>query len=75
MDEESKALRVYGRTELARLYFGQAYSDRTARRWLAREIGYVPGLWERLRQLGYTERGKIFTREQVKAIFEALGPP
>jgi hypothetical protein len=34
-----------------------------------------PGLMERLRELGFTPRSKIFSRAQVKAIFEALGEP
>lgn len=73
--EYGKALHVYGRTELARLYYGRPISDRGARKWFEKEIGYVPGLKERLQQLGYSKWGKIYSREQVKAIFEALGPP
>lgn len=71
----STPLRVYGRSELAQLYYGRPVSDQAARKWFMRELSYVPGLMEKLRDLGLTPRGKIFSRAQVAAIFEALGEP
>ena len=75
MDSQYSLLRVYGRSELARLYYGRPISDRSARRWFQNELSCVPGLMERLRELGYSPKGKIFSRAQVKAIFDALGEP
>ena len=75
MDSQYSLLRVYGRSELARLYYGRPISDRSARRWFQNELSCVPGLMERLRELGYSPKGKIFLRAQVKAIFDALGEP
>ncbi len=74
-DSQYSLLRVYGRSELARLYYGRPISDRSARRWFQNELSCVPGLMERLRELGYSPKGKIFSRAQVKAIFDALGEP
>ncbi|MCQ2283146.1 MAG: DUF4248 domain-containing protein [Bacteroidales bacterium] len=71
----SPLLRVYGRSELAQLYYGRPISDRGARLWFMRELSYVPGLMDKLRALGLTPKGKIFTPAQVAAIFEALGEP
>ena len=72
---EKTPIRVYGRSELAQLYYGRPISDRGARMWFMKELSHVPGLMERLRELGFTPRSKIFSRAQVKAIFEALGEP
>ncbi len=72
---EKTPIRVYGRSELAQLYYGRPISDRGARMWFMKELSHVPGLMERLRELGFTQRSKIFSRAQVKAIFEALGEP
>ncbi len=71
----STPLRVYGRSELARLYYGRPISDSGARKWLMEEISLQPGLMDKLRRLGLKKRGKTFSRAQVKAIFEALGEP
>lgn len=71
----NNTIRVYGRSELAQLYYGRPVSDRSARIWFMKELSYVPGLMERLEKLGFTKNGKIFSRAQVKAIFEALGEP
>ena len=68
-------IRVYGRSELAQLYYGRPISDRGARSWFMNELSYVPGLMDKLRQLGFTPKGKTFSRAQVKAIFDALGEP
>ncbi len=68
-------LRVYGRSELAQLYYGRPVSDRCARIWFMKELSHVPGLMDRLTELGFTKNGKTFSRLQVKAIFEALGEP
>lgn len=68
-------IRVYGRSELAQLYYGRPVSDRCARMWFMKELSYVPGLMDRLTQLGFNKTGKTFSRAQVKAIFDALGEP
>ncbi|MCQ2282975.1 MAG: DUF4248 domain-containing protein [Bacteroidales bacterium] len=78
MEKENECtypIRVYGRSELAQIYYGRPISDRGARRWFMRELGYVPGLMEKLHALGFTPKGKIFTPAQVAAIFDALGEP
>ncbi len=72
---QTKTPRVYGRSELAQLYYGRPVSDRCARIWFMKELSHVPGLMDHLTELGYTKNGKIFSRAQVKAIFEALGEP
>ncbi len=72
---QNTTLRVYGRSELAQLYYGRPVSDRSARIWFMKELSYVPGLMDRLAELGYSKKGKTFSRAQVKAIFEALGEP
>lgn len=72
---EKSGIRVYGRSELAQLYYGRPISDRGARMWFMKELSHVPGLMEKLTELGFTKTGKIFSRAQVKAIFDALGEP
>ena len=44
-------LRVYGRSELALLYYGRPISDSRARKWLMEELSHHPELMERLHQL------------------------
>ena len=73
--ENKNILRVYGRAELAQLYYGRPVSDNTALRWLMSEIKQYPGLYDRLLASGFKKSGKIFTRAQVKEIFAAMGPP
>ena len=68
-------LRVYGRAELARLYYGNTASDNTALRWLMTEIKNFPGLYEKLLQKGFRKSGKTFSCAQVDEIFNALGCP
>ncbi|MBR6441077.1 MAG: DUF4248 domain-containing protein, partial [Bacteroidales bacterium] len=43
--------------------------------WLQRELTSYPGLMDTLRQLGDTPRARHCTRAQVRAIFDAIGPP
>ena len=68
-------LRVYGRSELAQLYYGRPISDSRARKWLMEELSHHPELMERLLQLGFKKHGKAFSRTQVQAIFETIGEP
>ena len=72
---EKNTLRVYGRSELAQLYYGRPISDSGARKWLMQEIALHPDLVEKLHRLGLKKRGKTFSRAQVQAIFEVLGEP
>ena len=73
--EQKPLLRVYGRAELAQLYYGRPVSDSVARKWFMTEIKHYPGLYDRLVSLGFTKSGKIFSRAQVSEIFAAMGPP
>lgn len=73
--EQKNILRVYGRAELAQLYYGRPVADSVARKWLMNEINQYPGLYDRLVALGFKKTGKIFSRAQVKEIFAAMGPP
>lgn len=76
MEQKSpNPLRPYGKTELALAYTGGYMSARSALAWLHTELRKSPGLMERLQQLGYTPRQKLFTRAQVRAIFDAIGAP
>ena len=68
-------LRVYGRSELARLYYGRPISDSRARRWLMEELANQPGLMDEMRRRGFKKNGKIFSRTKMQAIFDALGEP
>lgn len=74
-DSKNNTLRVYGRTELAKLYYGRPISDSRARKWLMEELSNQPGLMDRLYRLGFKKRGKTFSRAQVKVIFDAIGEP
>ena len=69
------ALRVYGRAELARIYYGRPVTDNAALKWLMREINQYPGLYDRLLSLGFKKSGKLFSCTQVAVIFNALGWP
>ena len=74
-DSQNSTLRVYGRSELAQLYYGRPISDSRARKWLMEELSNHPDLMEKLRRLGFKKHGKTFSRTQVQAIFETIGPP
>ncbi|MBQ0161012.1 MAG: hypothetical protein KBT28_10400 [Bacteroidales bacterium] len=50
----SPLLRVYGRSELAQLFYGRPTSNRGVRLWFMRELSYVPGLMDKHRTLGLT---------------------
>ena len=69
------ALRVYGRAELARIYYGRPVTDNAALKWLMREIKNFPGLYENLCRYGFKKSGKLFSCTQVAVIFNALGWP
>ena len=73
--EQNNNLRVYGRAELAQMYYGRPVSDSVARKWFMNEIMQYPGLYDRLVALGYKKSGKVFPRAQVGEIFAAMGPP
>ena len=67
-------IREYGRTELAQLYSPTVTPEsawRKFRRWMDR----FPGLTERLREMGYSDRSRIFTPRQVRLIVDCLGEP
>ena len=72
---QKNTLRVYGRAELAQLYYGRPVDDSVARKWLMSEISQYPGLYDRLVSLGFKKSGKCFSRAQVREIFATMGPP
>lgn len=75
MNIEDYPIRVYGRSELAKLYYGRPVSDSYARRWFMLEISNYDGLMEQLEQLGLKKAGHTFSRAQVRAIFARMGTP
>jgi len=74
-EEKHNAVRVYGRSELAQLYYGRVVSDGAARRWFMQEINSYDGLMENLIELGFKKNGRTFSRAQVREIFARMGPP
>ena len=68
-------IRPYGKGELIDAYCGECLTPRAGQRWLKNELEKYPGLMDRLVELGYTPRQRIFTCAQVKTIFEAIGEP
>lgn len=67
-------IREYGRMELAAQYCRSIMPEsawKKFRRWMH----LYPGLMERLRAIGYSERSRSFTPAQVRLIVEALGEP
>lgn len=68
-------VRPYGKSELAQLYTRGSMSPKQSCEWLRRELRLYPGLMERLVALGFTPASKVLTIAQVRAIFEAIGPP
>lgn len=75
MQVKEYPLRAYGKAELAEAYMRGRIAPDSERKWLIHEIRLYPGLMQTLETLGYNTRQKNFTRAQVAAIFEALGPP
>lgn len=47
----------------------------SARKKLIQWIDSIPGLNDRLRELGYTPQLRVFTPAMVNAIVEAVGEP
>ena len=68
------AIREYGRTELAQLYFPMLCTD-AAWRKLKKWIHLNNTLMAQLRQLNYHDRTRSFTPRMVACIFEKLGEP
>ncbi len=75
MSKEDNPIRVYGRSELAQLYYGRPVSDSAARRWFMLEISKYDGLMEKLIELGFKKTGHSFSRDQIREIFARMGPP
>ena len=53
-------IRPYSKTELALLYTNKTMTPERAKRWLSHEIEVYPGLKERLKELGYKPKQRIF---------------
>ena len=68
-------IRGYGRTELARMYYGDNLSDRSCLRLFLNDLEQTPGLMAELRALGYDPKKRIYTRQLVKCIVNRLGEP
>lgn len=68
-------IRPYSKTELALLYTNKTMTPERAKRWLSHEIEVYPGLMERLKELGYKPKQRIFTIAQMRAIIECIGEP
>jgi hypothetical protein len=70
----STPIRVYGKGELARMYFPRI-SEESAVKRLMRWIHKSEELKRELKQYDYKERERTFTGRQVEAIFYHLGEP
>jgi hypothetical protein len=68
------AIREYGRTELAQLYFPMLCTD-AAWRKLKKWINLNTILKAKLQQQNYQEGTRSFTPRMVACIFEELGEP
>ncbi|MCQ2294674.1 MAG: DUF4248 domain-containing protein [Bacteroidales bacterium] len=68
-------IRAYGKAELAHLYYGLPVSDNRACSWFAQQMRLHPQLMRRLADMGYSTRCRVFSPQQVRAIFEAMGWP
>ena len=68
-------VRPYSKDELVEAYCGDIFTPLTGMKWLQKELESYPGLMDTLVKLGYKKRQRVFTRMQVKAIFDAFGAP
>lgn len=73
-EDEPFRLRVYRKSELARLYFPDA-STATALQTLNRWINRCPAVREGLRDMGYDKYRKHFLKPEVELIISQLGEP
>ncbi len=74
--EDEFVFRVYGKSELAMMYFPESSpltALRNLKRWMAEEPQIVQGL----KELGYGRhlRRKSFSRQEVEVIVKGLGLP
>ena len=67
-------VRHYRRMTLA-CYYRPDLKPKSASADLKRQSQLFPGLEERLRRTGFHWGKRSFTPEQVKTIFECIGPP
>jgi hypothetical protein len=70
----STPIRVYGKGELAGMYFPRIAEESAVKR-LMRWIHKSEELKKELEQYGYKERERTFSSRQVEAIFYHLGEP
>lgn len=67
-------LRIYHKSELARMYFPQS-RQKTASQNQSRWIQGCPELWEGLRRMGYEKTRKYYLKPEVELIVKCLGEP
>ena len=74
-EEPARAkVRVYSKTELARLYF-PGCSESAARMRLSRWMTACRELWNALERIGYNSKRHLLSPREVRLIFECLGEP
>lgn len=74
MEKTTIKIRIYGRMELALLYYPKLISE-AAWRKLKAEINLNPQLSKELKESGYDGHHRSFTPYQVERIFYYLGMP
>lgn len=73
-EERPFRMRVYRKSELARMYFPYA-GNKTALQNLARWIGHCTELGKALEQVGYDKNRKFYLKPEVELIVKFLGEP
>ena len=72
--EEPFRLRVYGKSELARLYFPNS-RPATAMRNFQRWINHCPSIVQGLSELNHDKHRKYYLKPEVEVIIRGLGEP
>lgn len=74
-DDTNFAIRTYGKSELALLYFPEANTSHTAVNHLMSWVNRCKDLKRELEKAGYKKTAKYFTPKEVTKIVEYLGYP
>ena len=69
------AVKAYGKSELALMYFPTANSAHTAVNHLMSWINRCTVLKKRLKEVGYQKSAKFFTPKEVALIVDHIGNP
>ena len=75
MNNDDFEIRIYGKSELAMLYFPDAKTAKGALNNLNFYIDNKPGLRQELRKLGSPPKGHVFMPNEVELIVNAFGQP